>query len=82
MPGHHAGENAEYFDKGGVRGAVCIPVVVGAVFAFPSFVGDRVNDVLGVRAYQFDRVNGEVLVQVGTALRRIWAQVTLILPLL
>lgn len=61
---------------------VCVPVVVRAVFAFPSFAGDRVYEVLCVRAYQFDRVDGEVLVQVGTALRRIWTQVTLILPLL
>lgn len=65
-----------------VCACVCVPVVVGAVFAFSSIAGDRVNEVLGVCADQFDRVDGEVLVQVGTALCRIRAQMTLILPFL
>lgn len=60
---------------------VCVPVVVGAVFAFSSFAGDGVDEVLGVRAYQLDRVDGEVLIQVGTALRCVRTQVTLVLPL-
>lgn len=76
------GVNANYDDESTQGMCMCVPVIVGAVFAFSSIADDWVNEVLGVRADQFDRVDGEVLVQVGTALCRIWAQVALILPFL
>lgn len=64
-----------------LKAADVAAVVIRAVFELWAFVGNSSNDVLGVCVHQFDRVDGEVLVEVGTALGRVRTQVTLIFPL-
>ena len=58
------------------------PVVVGAVLAVGRVGGYRGDDLLGVCVDQLDRVDGQVLVEVRSALGCVRTQVTLILPLL
>lgn len=64
-----------------LKAADMTAIEVRAVFELWAFVGNSSNNVIGVCVHQFDRVDGEVLVEVGTALGRIWTQVTLIFPL-
>lgn len=55
-----------------LKAADVAAVVVGAVFELWAFVGNSGNNLLGVCVHQFDRVDGEVLVEVGSALSRVW----------
>lgn len=59
-----------------------LPVVVGAVLALGRVGRDSADDLLGVRVHQLDRVDGQVLIEVGPALGCVRTQVTLVLPLL
>lgn len=57
-------------------------VVIRAVLALAGVGRDRTDDLLCVRADQFDGVDGQVLIEVGSALGCIRTQVTLVFPLL
>lgn len=57
-------------------------VVVRAVLALGGVRCDRTHNLLGVCADQFDRVDGQVLIEVSSALGGVRTQVTLVLPLL
>lgn len=59
-----------------------LPVVVRAVLALGGVGCDGADDLLGVRADQLDRVDGQVLIEVSPALGGVRTQVTLVLPLL
>lgn len=54
-----------------LKAADVAAVVVGAVFELWAFIGNSGNNLLGVCVHQFDRVDGEVLVEVGSALSRV-----------
>lgn len=62
-------------------GVSWLPVVVGAVLALGGVGCNGVDDLLGVRVDQLDRVDGQVLIEVSPALGCVRTQVTLVLPL-
>ena len=58
------------------------PVIIRVLLPITAFGGDGADDVLGVRAHQLHRVDGQVLVQVCAALSSIGAQVAFVFSFL
>ena len=58
------------------------PVIIRVLLPITAFGGDGADNVLGVRAHQLHRVDGQVLVQVCAALSSIGAQVAFVFSFL
>lgn len=58
------------------------PVIITVLLPITAFRGDSADNVLGVRTHQLHRMDGQMLVQVCTALSSIGAQVAFVFSFL